>query len=178
MLKPGRGWARFGPKFNRLPGEAKCKAGLICRCNATGSQCGQRPPGLPVARDRTNGSATGIQHLSSDADLAGIAIHDALPTGTVPQTYVLLGAEEVRDGSDVSGGGASHRFSVSVHSDSAGFSSAKLLAATLCDGLINAPLIMSRGHLVGLWFDRAKARRMADGSRRIDLRFRARVEDG
>lgn len=118
-----------------------------------------------------------FQHLSSDPDLAGVAIHDALPTGPVPQTYVLLGAEEVRDGSDVSGGGALHRFNVSVHSDSAGFSLAKQLAATLCDGLINAPLSLSRGHLVGLWFDRARARRMSDGSRRIDLRFRARVED-
>lgn len=118
-----------------------------------------------------------FQHLNNDPGLAGIAIHDALPSGTVPQTYVLLGAEQVRDRSDVSGGGASHRFNVSIHSDSAGFSSAKQLAATLCDGLINAPLMLSRGHLVGLWFDRAQARRMSDGSRRIDLRFRARVED-
>lgn len=118
-----------------------------------------------------------FQHLTSDPAFAGIAIHDALPSGTVPQTYVLLGAEEVRDGSDVSGAGALHRFIVSVHSDSSGFSSSKQLAATLCDVLINAPLALSRGHLVGIWFDRAQARRMSDGSRRINLQFRARVED-
>ena len=118
-----------------------------------------------------------FQHLTSDPNLAGVAIHDALPTGIVPQTYVLLGTEEVRDGSDVSGSGALHRFIVSVHSDSAGFSSAKQLAGAVCDGLINAPLALTRGALIGLWFDRAQARRMSDGSRRIDLRFRARVED-
>lgn len=119
-----------------------------------------------------------FQHLSSDPNLAGIAIHDALPSGSVPQTYVLLGAEDVHDGSDVSGVGALHRFIVSIHSDNAGFSSSKQLAGAVCDGLINAPLALMRGHLIGLWFDRAQARRMSDGSRRIDLRFRASVEDG
>ena len=119
-----------------------------------------------------------FQHLTSDPVLAGVAIHDALPSGTVPQTYVLLGAEEVRDVSDVSGAGALHRFIVSIHSDSAGFSSAKQLASNICDVLIDAPLSLSRGQLIGLWFDRAQARRMTDGSRRIKLRFRARVEDG
>ncbi len=118
-----------------------------------------------------------FQHLSNDPALVGVAIHDALPSGTVPQTYVLLGSEDVRDGSDASGAGALHRFTVSLHSDSAGFSSAKQLAATLCDTLVDAPLTLSRGHLIGLWFDRANARRMGNGSRRIELRFRARVED-
>ncbi|PCJ09370.1 MAG: hypothetical protein COB16_04125 [Rhodobacteraceae bacterium] len=118
-----------------------------------------------------------FQHLSTDAGLAGIAIHDALPTGTVPQTYVLLGGENVRDRSDISGAGALHQFIVSIHTDSTGFSGAKQVASSICDALIDAPLVLSRGQLVGLWFDRAKARRMADGSRRIELRFRARVED-
>jgi len=119
-----------------------------------------------------------FQHLSSAPALVGVAIHDALPSGTVPPIYVLLGDEEVRDGSDQSGAGAIHRFTLSIHSDSAGFSSAKQLASTLCDSLIDVPLTLSRGYLIGLWFDRANARRMTDGSRRIELRFRARVEDG
>ena len=119
-----------------------------------------------------------FQHLIGDPELAAIAIHDALPTGPVPQTYVLLGAEDARDVSDVSGSGALHRFTVSIHSDNAGFSGAKQVASTLCDSLINAPLILSRGHLVGLWFDRAQAPRMSDGSRNIELRLRASVEVG
>ncbi|TLP56509.1 DUF3168 domain-containing protein [Parasedimentitalea maritima] len=118
-----------------------------------------------------------FQHLGNDPALVGIAIHDALPSGTVPPIYVLLGDEDVRDGSDKSGAGALHRFTLSIHSDSAGFSSAKQLASTLCDSLISAPLVLSRGQLIGLWFDRANARRLSDGSRRIELRFRARVED-
>jgi len=46
------------------------------------------------------------------------------------------------------------------------------------DALIDAPLTLSRGHLVSLGFDRATAARTNnDTGRRIDLRFRARVED-
>ena len=117
------------------------------------------------------------QHLTSAPALAGVAIHDALPAGAVPTTYVLLGEEEVRDRSDADGAGAEHRFTLSVHSDNAGFAGAKLIAAQLCDSLIDAPLILLRGQLIGLWFDRARAQRMRDGSRQITLRFRARVAD-
>ncbi|KAE9631632.1 DUF3168 domain-containing protein [Parasedimentitalea maritima] len=118
-----------------------------------------------------------FQHLGNDPALVGIAIHDALPSGTVPPIYVLLRDEDVRDGSDKSGAGALHRSTLSIQLDSAEFSSAKQLASTLCDSLISAPLVLSRGQLIGLWFDRANARRLSDGSRRIELRFRARVED-
>ncbi|MBU0642514.1 MAG: DUF3168 domain-containing protein, partial [Alphaproteobacteria bacterium] len=41
-----------------------------------------------------------------------------------------------------------------------------------------ADLTLSRGSLVGLYFVSAKARRVQDSDvRRIDLKFRARVED-
>jgi hypothetical protein len=53
------------------------------------------------------------QHLVQDATLmalVGGAIFDAVPPGTAPGTFVLLGPEEVRDLSDVSGGGAEHSF--------------------------------------------------------------------
>ena len=119
-----------------------------------------------------------FQHLTSDPALAGIAIHDALPTGSIPTTFVLLGEEEARDSSDGSGTGAIHRFVVSIHTGIAGFSAAKQVASLICDSLIDAPLLLARGQLVGLWFDRARAQRMRDGSRKIDLRFRARVADG
>ena len=122
------------------------------------------------------------QHLQGDAALAalvGTAVFDAVPSGVMPATYVTLGEEEVRDRSDISGYGADHRFRVSVVTDAAGFGGAKAAAGAICDALAGAELSLSRGRLVGLWFERAVARRAgkAGKARRIDLRFRARVED-
>ena len=109
----------------------------------------------------------------------GDAIYDALPTGPVPGLYVLIGAEDVVDRSDVSGHGALHRFRVSVVTDADGYGRAKAVAAAVSDALQDAELVLSRGRMVGLWFERAVARRggKADRARRIDLRFRARLED-
>ena len=110
--------------------------------------------------------------------LVGDAIYDAVPPGTVTGTYVSIGPEDVRDASDVSGGGAQHDFTVSVITDAAGFQAAKEVAAAVSDALVDATLILARGRLVGLWFLRARARRVETGeTRRIDLTFRARVED-
>lgn len=121
------------------------------------------------------------QQLISDADLTalvGTAIFDAIPSGSVPATYVALGPENVLDASDKSGGGALHLFTVSVITDSAGFQAAKDVAGRISDLLSGAQLTLSRGALVSLGFDRASARREGTGSvRRIDLRFRARVQD-
>ncbi|WP_300066886.1 DUF3168 domain-containing protein [uncultured Ruegeria sp.] len=122
------------------------------------------------------------QQLSANSDvvtLSGGAIYDAVPAGAVPQTYVTLGPEDVREASDRSGAGAVHRFTVSVVSEVAGFGAAKTLAGAICDALENAPLTLDRGRLVGLWFERASAKRTGTGGavRQIDLRFRARVED-
>lgn len=122
------------------------------------------------------------QQLSANSDvvtLSGGAIYDAVPAGAVPQTYVTLGPEDVREASDRAGGGAVHRFTVSVVSEVAGFGAAKTLAGAVCDALENAPLTLDRGRLVGLWFERASAKRTGTGGavRQIDLRFRARVED-
>ena len=123
-----------------------------------------------------------FRQLIGDAQvstLSGGAIYDAVPAGAVPQTYVTLGPEEVREASDRSGAGAVHRFTVSVVSEAAGFGAAKTLAGAVCDALEDAALTLSRGRLVGLWFERASARRTGTGGtiRQIDLRFRARVED-
>ena len=123
-----------------------------------------------------------FQQLSGDADVStqsGGAIFDAVPTGPVPATYVTLGPEEVREASDRSGAGALHRFTISVVSEAAGFGAAKSLAGAVCDALDGAGLSLDRGRLVGLWFERARARRTGTGGaiRQIDLRFRARVED-
>lgn len=122
------------------------------------------------------------QHLTGDAGLAALvggAIYDALPAGPVPETYVSIGPEEVRDRSDASGAGALHRFTVSVISEAEGFAGAKAIAAAVGDALESGTLVLSRGRVVGLWFERASARRTgrAGQVRRIDLRFRAQVED-
>jgi len=122
------------------------------------------------------------QHLLADpavSALVGAAVYDALPPGALPQTYVVLGAENVQDRSDSSGVGALHRFTVSVVTETAGFHAAKSVAGAISDALQDVDLTLSRGRLVGLWFDRAVARRTGKAGRirRIDLRFRARVEE-
>ncbi len=119
--------------------------------------------------------------LSGDAALSALiggAIFDAAPPGVLPKLYLSLGPEVVRDRSDVTGAGAEHEFTVSVISDEAGFAGAKAVAAAVSDALADAELVLARGRLVGLWFLRAKAARVGTGERRrIDLIFRARVED-
>lgn len=121
------------------------------------------------------------QCLTSDValtQLVGSAIYDAVPPGDLPELYVSLGPEDVRDRSDKTGGGAVHVFTVSVVSSAAGFASAKAAAVAVSDALVDAPLALSRGALVALAFDKARARRVQDGDiRRIDLTFRARVDD-
>lgn len=116
------------------------------------------------------------QHLSADPALAGVAIHDAVPSGP-SGTFVLVGPEEARDASDRSGAGAEHRLAVSVISDGAGFLAAKTIAVAISDSLAGASLVLARGRLVSLLFQRASARRIDEGEvRRIDLTFRARIE--
>jgi len=124
--------------------------------------------------------------LSGDAALGALvggAVHDAIPPGTPPGTFVLIGPEDVRDASDMSGAGAEHRLTISVITTATGFQSAKAVAVAVGDALA-APLpALARGRLVGLWFQRAVARRAGAGTqgsaevRRIDLTYRARVED-
>lgn len=120
-------------------------------------------------------------HLSNDAGvttLVGNDIYDAMPAGTPPATYVMLGAEDVRDRSDGTGPGAVHLLTISVITDTSGYYAAKQVSAAICDALHNADLTLSRGHLVDLMFSRAKARLEGSGDmRRIDLTFRARVDD-
>ncbi|OWY08018.1 hypothetical protein B6V74_15740 [Thioclava sp. F42-5] len=118
--------------------------------------------------------------LQSDAAvtaLVGAAVYDAAPAGTTSGTYVSLGPENARDASDMTGDGAVHDFTVSVVSDEAGFHAAKEIGAAISDALLEVPLSLTRGRVVGLWFLKARARRVDKGaSRRLDLTFRARVE--
>jgi len=122
------------------------------------------------------GALSGDAHLSN---LVGGAIFDAEPAGVLPEIYVTLGAESVRAGSDGSGGGAVHEFVISVVTDAAGFATAKEAGVAVCDVLIDADLELVRGRLVSCRFYKAKAARVEKGNaRRIDLTFRARVDDG
>lgn len=118
--------------------------------------------------------------MQADATLTarvGGNIFDKVPSGGLPALYVALGAERVRDAGDGTGAGAWHEFEVSVVTENAGFLSAKEAAGAICDVLHGADLTLARGRLVGLWFSRANAARETDGRRRINLIFRARVED-
>lgn len=121
------------------------------------------------------------QRLQADTALSALvsgAVYDSVPPGTVTGTYVSLGPEDVRDASDQVGRGAVHEFTVSVVTDQAGFQGAKAVAAAVSDTLTGASLSLTRGRLVGLWFLSARARRVEKADvRRIDLTFRARVED-
>jgi hypothetical protein len=115
---------------------------------------------------------------STDLDtLIGDAIYDAAPPGAVSGTYISIGPEDALDASDATGYGAQHDFTVSVVTDEAGFQTAKAVAAAVSDALVGAELILARGRLIGLWFVKAKARRVdSAATRRIDVTFRARVE--
>lgn len=119
--------------------------------------------------------------IRADADVAslvGDAVFDAIPGGTLPSLYVSLGAETVRVEDDKTGSGTAHRFVISVVTDVPGFLAAKQAAGAVCDALQGAPLALSRGHLVSLQFQRARAQRIDKGAgRRIDLTFRARIDD-
>jgi len=121
------------------------------------------------------------QRLKADSVLAalvGDAIYDAVPPGIVSGTYVSLGPEDVREAGDKTGHGALHEITVSVVTDAAGFRAAKEVATAVSDALVDASLVLARGRLVYLNFFRARARRVQDADvRRIDLRFRARVQD-
>ncbi len=123
--------------------------------------------------------AATFQRLSSHAALAalvGTDIYDQVPPGLLPTLYVALGPEQARDRSDQTGRGTEHDVVVSVVTDGTGFSAAK--AAAVSHALLGPMPPLARGHLVSLRFLRAQAaRKGARDTRRIDLTFRARVED-
>ncbi|MCO4848368.1 MAG: DUF3168 domain-containing protein [Yoonia sp.] len=122
-----------------------------------------------------------FQHLYTDPDVVmavGTNVFDALPSGTLPPLYVVLGPEVVKDQSDKTGAGALHELVVSVVTDAAGFAQAKVAAAAVSDALIDADLPLSRGALISLQFYKATAARVGTGDiRQINLIFRARVAD-
>lgn len=115
-------------------------------------------------------------------DLVGDAIYDAMPVAAPTGTYVSLGPEDVKDAGDMTAAGANHDFVVSILSGSDeanGFGAVKAAAVAVSDALEAAEIALLRGHLVGLWFLRARARRAENGAgRRVDLTYRARIDLG
>lgn len=111
--------------------------------------------------------------------LIGPAIHDAVPPGTPPGTFVVIGPEEVTDRSDAGVQAAEHRLRVDVVSAASGFHAAKEVAVAVSDALLREPVpLLRRGRIVGLWFRRASASRARQGgARRVELIFRVLVED-
>ena len=102
-------------------------------------------------------------------------VFDAEPDGA-PDLYVALGPERVVDRSDGSGAGAEHLFRVGVVTTRDGFAAAKRAAARV-SAVLEAGLALPEGRLVALAFRGARARRdRRDGTRRVDLTFRARTE--
>lgn len=121
------------------------------------------------------------ERLSGDpaiVALVGTAVFDAAPQGTLPPLYVAIGPEEARDRSDKTARAALHRFGVSIVSEAGGFHAAKVLAGAVEAALTEVPLTLVRGRVVAMSFERAEARRERNGKRRrIDMRFRALVDD-
>lgn len=125
------------------------------------------------------------QHLQLDTALSalvGDAVFDAMPVTAPSGVHVSLGPEEVKDAGDMTAPGSWHEFVVSVvagNDDSEGFAAVKAVSAAVSEALEHAALVLDHGHLVGLWFLRAKARRVKTGAaRRVDLTFRARIDLG
>ena len=108
-------------------------------------------------------------------------IYDAPPDsgGTPPiGSYITLGDEVAKDRSSASHTGTTLDFEVIIHSDFAGFSAAKAVAAEVVDTLLSAPLGTTRGQVVLLTFLKSRTRRgAAPETRRIALVFRAILDD-
>ena len=109
--------------------------------------------------------------------LVGQNVFDAMPSEQLPDLFVSLGSETVRDASDKTSYATRHEFTISVISTHSGFLEAKTAAAAIGRVLSDPDLTLSHAQLTFLNFDRATARRDTDSqTRRIDLVFRARID--
>lgn len=121
------------------------------------------------------------QHLSADPALTALiggALYDDVPPGDVPETYVTLGVEQVRDRSDKLSALAEHRVTVTAVTQGNGFAAAKAAAAAVSDALIDAAPLLDRGRIVLLGFQSARARKVrANRMREIELIFRVIVDE-
>ncbi|RVV99000.1 DUF3168 domain-containing protein [Mesobaculum littorinae] len=109
--------------------------------------------------------------------LVGTAVFDMPPEGTLPDLFVVIGEEVVRPRDSAMVQAAHHDLVVSVVGRTGGFAQAKAAAAAVDAALRGAAPDLPGARLVGLWFQKARARRTeGGGARQIDLSFRAMVE--
>lgn len=109
--------------------------------------------------------------------LVGGAVFDFVPEAA-PDLFVALGPERAVGVTDSSGSGAVHRLRISVVTRREGYLAAKKVAAAVSDAMAGPDLILSRGRVASLRFLRAEARRdKTEGTRRVDLWFRARTDE-
>lgn len=120
-----------------------------------------------------------FDRLASDPAVLAIVgshVYDAVPAGALPNIYVLIGEEVVKDHSDSSGLAAHHDIAISVISSVESFLMMKDAAAAITTALQAAPLSLSEGSVSAFWTRGVASRRDAAGQRKIDLKFRLRVE--
>ena len=123
------------------------------------------------------------QRLTGDAALStlvGTAIYDSplehAPDQIAPD-HITLGEETVRANDTATSRGATHDFTVTVHSGRDGFDAVKKIAGAVCSSLVDAQLSLDEGQLVALRFLQARAvRGRAPVKRKVTLRFRAVVD--
>lgn len=114
------------------------------------------------------------------AALAGDRIWDTPPHADGAEgafgLYVLLGEERVADWSAQGLAGSSHEVEISVLAANEGFAAAKLAAEHVAAAMTGGLAALPSGRVASADFIGAKARREKEGGRRIDLRFRFRIE--
>lgn len=113
------------------------------------------------------------------AALTGGRVFDAPPHADGPEAvggpYVTLGDERAEAWGAQGLSGAVHEIEVSVHGGAEGFAGAKRIAAAAAAALEALPPLAA-GRVATAEFLGARARRTKDGGRRIDLRYRYRIE--
>lgn len=120
--------------------------------------------------------------LTGSAELTALVagrVFDAPPHADGPEAaggpYVTLGDEKAEAWGAQGLTGAVHEIEVSVHGGDAGFAGAKRVAAAAAAALEALPPLAA-GRVATAEFLGARARRTREGGRRIDLRYRFRIE--
>ncbi len=113
------------------------------------------------------------------AALVGGRVFDTPPHADAPDAgagpFVVLGEERVEPWGAQGLSGAVHELEVAVQGSEAGFAGAKRIAAAVAAAMETLPPL-GVGRVATADFAGARARRTRDGGRRIELRFRYRVE--
>ena len=107
------------------------------------------------------------------------AIFDHVPsTQILPEIYVRIGDEQLRNRSTKTNSITESIFEVSVFSQKQGFLAAKKLSSKLAEQITNTHMGIESGKLVGIWFIKSQTYRLEKGNlRQIKLWFKAIIEE-